>query len=94
MGLQHCGWSKSFQAGTACDVLDALRQVTGEREQLDRAERELIGMARRHGVTWSKIGRALGVGTAQAAQQRRKRLGRAARSSRGLETGTASGVGE
>jgi len=79
---------------SARDVLDALHQVTGERERLDRAERELIDMARRHGVTWSRIGRALGVGTAQAAQQRRKRLGRVARSSPGLDAGTASDAGE
>lgn len=71
------------EPASACDVLDALHQVIGERERLNRTERELIDMARRHGVTWSMIGRALGVGTAQAAQQRRKRLGRAARSSPG-----------
>ena len=82
------------EPASTCDVLDALHQVIGERERLDRAERELIDMARRHGVTWSKIGRALGVGTAQAAQQRRKRLGRAARSSPGLDAGTASDTGE
>jgi DNA-binding CsgD family transcriptional regulator len=80
------------EPASACDVLAALHQVIGERERLDRTERELIDMARRHGVTWSKIGGALGVGTAQAAQQRRKRLGRAPRSSPWLGAGTASGV--
>jgi DNA-binding CsgD family transcriptional regulator len=59
----------------AQDVLDALYQVKVERDRLDRAERALIDMARRRGFTWLKISRALGVGTAQAAQQRRKRLG-------------------
>lgn len=57
------------------DLLDALRQVMDQRDRLDRAERALIDMARRRGITWSRIGRALGAGTAQAAQQRRKRLG-------------------
>lgn len=56
------------------DVLGALRQLPGERGQLDHAERALIDIARRHGVTWAEIGRALGLGSAQAAQQRRKRL--------------------
>lgn len=83
------------EPASACDVLHALHQVIDERERLDCTERELIDMARRHGVTWSRIGRALGVGTAQAAQQRRKRLGRAARFSpeRGTK-GTASDVSE
>lgn len=60
---------------SAQDVLDALYQVKAERGRLDSAERALIDMARRRGTTWLKISRALGVGTAQAAQQRRKRLG-------------------
>jgi hypothetical protein len=60
---------------SAQDVLDALGQVKAGHEQLDRAERALVDMARRRGITWLKISRALGVGTAQAAQQRRKRLG-------------------
>jgi len=64
------------QAGPASarDVLGALCQVTKERARLDRAERALIDTARHHGVTWAKIGRALGMRSAQAAQQRRKRL--------------------
>jgi hypothetical protein len=60
---------------SAQDVLDALYQLKVERDRLDHAERALIDMARRHGITWLKISHALDVGTAQAAQQRRKRLG-------------------
>lgn len=60
---------------SAQDVLDALSQVKAARDQLDHAERTLIDMARSRGVTWLNIGQALGVATAQAAQQRRKRLG-------------------
>lgn len=57
------------------EVLDALHKVRGQRDRLDDAERALIDMARRHGVTWPRIARALGAGSAQAAQQRRKLLG-------------------
>jgi DNA-binding CsgD family transcriptional regulator len=60
---------------SAQDVLDALYQVKAGRDRLDHTERALIDIARRRGVTWLNISRALGVGTAQAAQQRRKRLG-------------------
>ena len=59
---------------SAHDALGVLRQLHGERGQLDRAERALIDIARRHGVTWTEIGQALGLRSAQAAQQRRKRL--------------------
>ena len=64
---------------SAQDVLDALYQLKIERDRLDHAERALIDMARRRGITWLKISHALDVGTAQAAQQRRKRLGDPAR---------------
>lgn len=55
-------------------VLAALCQVAAERDRLDRVERTLIDTARDRRVTWSQIGRALGLRSAQAAQQRRKRL--------------------
>ena len=60
---------------SAQDVLDALYQIKAGRDRLDQAERALIDMVRHRGVTWLEISRALGAGTAQAAQQRRKRLG-------------------
>jgi hypothetical protein len=60
---------------SAQDVLDALYQIKAGHDRLDHAERALIDMARGRGVTWLTISQALGVGTAQAAQQRRKRLG-------------------
>jgi DNA-binding CsgD family transcriptional regulator len=59
------------------EVLGALSQVAGERDRLDCNERALIDLARHRGITWRTIGHALGLGSAQAAQQRRKRLGKA-----------------
>jgi hypothetical protein len=56
------------------DILDALFQIRAHRSDLDDVERRLIEMARRRGITWQHISIALDVGTAQAAQQRHKRL--------------------
>src|SRR5579875_2274987 len=69
------------QQGLTQDVLNVLHQMRSARDRLDDTERTLIDLARHHGVTWPRIARALGVGTAQAAQQRRRRLG----GSRGAE---------
>jgi hypothetical protein len=55
-------------------VLAALAQLGGLRRAIDYAERDLIDTARRRGVGWGEIARALGLRSRQAAEQRRLRL--------------------
>jgi hypothetical protein len=58
--------------------LSDLRAVPAARARLDAEELELIDRARREGATWGEIADALGLGSRQAAEQRRLRLVRAA----------------
>ncbi|MBX6751280.1 MAG: hypothetical protein IRY85_16720 [Micromonosporaceae bacterium] len=58
----------------ASEVLAALASLPAVRRDLDRVERELIGVARDLGVAWPVIAQALGLGTRQAAEQRWLRL--------------------
>jgi hypothetical protein len=58
--------------------LDDLRGIRARRAELDAEELELIDRARRSGATWPEIAAALGLGSRQAAEQRRLRLARAA----------------
>ena len=51
-----------------------LRAIAGERARLDDRELELIDRARRQGATWADVAAALGLGSRQAAEQRRQRL--------------------
>ncbi|GAB2590590.1 hypothetical protein Aab01nite_40190 [Paractinoplanes abujensis] len=54
--------------------LEKLRAVPAARARLDAEELELIDRARRDGATWGEIAAALGLGSRQAAEQRRLRL--------------------
>jgi len=54
--------------------LTALRTIPAERARLDARELALIDQARREGATWVDIAAALGLGSRQAAEQRRLRL--------------------
>ncbi|MBU2665629.1 hypothetical protein KOI35_19140 [Actinoplanes bogorensis] len=54
--------------------LQDLRAVPAARARLDAHELELIDRARRDGATWGEIADALGLGSRQAAEQRRLRL--------------------
>ncbi|GIE76023.1 hypothetical protein Aph02nite_19730 [Actinoplanes philippinensis] len=58
--------------------LDEMREIRARRARLDAEELELIDRARRSGVTWPAIAAALGLGSRQAAEQRRRNLARAA----------------
>ncbi|MEU4624382.1 hypothetical protein AB0G04_30950 [Actinoplanes sp. NPDC023801] len=58
--------------------LEGLRGIRARRAALDAEELELIDRARRSGGTWPEIAAALGLGSRQAAEQRRLRLARAA----------------
>ena len=60
-------------------VLAALRSIRGQRYSLDRREYAMIQSAMALGVTWERIGEALGLGSADAARERyadlEKRIG-------------------
>lgn len=63
---------------TASDVQDALALAVRARSDLDYQEERLIDLARsqtddRRRLTWAEIAKALGMGSAQAAQQRYRR---------------------
>ncbi|GAB3839878.1 hypothetical protein GCM10029963_07610 [Micromonospora andamanensis] len=63
------------------DPLDQLAGIPASRDQLDDTELDLIDRARQAGATWTQVGEALGLGSRQAAEQRRQRLA-AARTAR------------
>jgi len=52
------------------DLLAALTLLPAARAEVDQTEAALLLTARAHGLPWSRISRALGLGSAQAAQQR------------------------
>ncbi|MFY1616013.1 hypothetical protein [Micromonospora sp. WMMD736] len=62
--------------------LAGLAEVRAARVHLDEREAELIDRARHDGATWAQIAAALGLGTRQAAEQRRQRLAAARRARR------------
>ncbi|WP_431875019.1 hypothetical protein [Micromonospora marina] len=55
-------------------TLARLSDITAARVRLDERELDLIDRARHDGATWAEIARALGLGSRQAAEQRRHRL--------------------
>ncbi|MEU1644277.1 hypothetical protein [Micromonospora zamorensis] len=54
--------------------LARLAEVRATRARLDERELDLIDRARHDGATWAQIATALGLGSRQAAEQRRQRL--------------------
>ncbi|MBM0231150.1 hypothetical protein JNW91_04205 [Micromonospora sp. STR1_7] len=62
--------------------LARLAEVRATRAGLDEQELDLIDRARHDGATWAQIATALGLGSRQAAEQRRHRLVAARRSRR------------
>ncbi|MFR9777525.1 hypothetical protein ACL02O_15905 [Micromonospora sp. MS34] len=59
-----------------------LAEIAADRARLDERELELIDRARHGGATWAQIAAALGLGSRQAAEQRRQRLAAVRRSRR------------
>ncbi|MFF0655674.1 MULTISPECIES: hypothetical protein [Micromonospora] len=55
-------------------TLARLSEIAAARVRLDERELDLIDRARHDGATWAEIARALGLGSRQAAEQRRQRL--------------------
>jgi len=62
--------------------LTLLADIAADRIRLDERELALIDRARHAGATWAQIAAALGLGSRQAAEQRRQRLATARRSRR------------
>lgn len=71
-------------AGTgADDLLAALALLPAARAEVDQTEAALLFTARAHGLSWSQISQAMGLGSPQAAQQRLGRItGRAGHAER------------
>ena len=59
-----------------------LAEVGAARARLDERELELIDRARHGGATWAQVAAALGLGSRQAAEQRRPTAGGRRRSRR------------
>jgi hypothetical protein len=55
-------------------VLAALTLLPAARAEVDQVEAALLLTARAHGLSWPRISRALGLASAQAAQQRFDRV--------------------
>jgi hypothetical protein len=56
------------------DMLAALTLLPAARAEVDQAEAALLFAARAQGLSWPRISRGLGLGSAQAAQQRFERV--------------------
>jgi hypothetical protein len=56
------------------DLLAALALLPAARAAVDQAEAALLFTARAHGLSWSRISQAMGLGSPQAAQQRFGRI--------------------
>jgi hypothetical protein len=56
------------------ELLAALALLPAARAGVDQAEAALLFTARGHGLSWPQISRAMGLGSAQAAQQRFERV--------------------
>ena len=52
------------------ELLAALTLLPAARAEVDQAEAGLLFTARARGLSWARISRAMGLGSAQAAQQR------------------------
>jgi hypothetical protein len=52
----------------------ALTLLPAARAEMDQVESALLFAARAHGLSWPRISRAMGLGSAQAAQQRYERV--------------------
>lgn len=77
--VRHHLWRTGRTAAEQDDVeatTAALRLLPAARAELDQLETALLFTARAEGLTWAQVAAALGLGSAQAAQQRFDRLGR------------------
>lgn len=73
--VRFAAWSARDPAATDPQVVDAgLRLLASARAELDQTEAALLFAARAGGSTWAQVAGSLGLGSAQAAQQRLDRL--------------------
>ncbi|NAZ84547.1 hypothetical protein [Kineococcus indalonis] len=73
--VRFAAWTARDAAGADPVVLDAaLRLLAPARAELDQLESALLFAARGAGMTWQQIAEPLGLGSAQAAQQRLHRV--------------------
>lgn len=56
------------------ELAAALTLLPAARAEVDQVEAALLFTAHAHGLSWSRIGRAMGLGSAQAAKQRFDRV--------------------
>jgi hypothetical protein len=83
-GAGGAGAARGCGGSGADDVLAALTLLPAARAEVDQAEAALLFTARAHGLSWSQISQAMGLGSPQAAQQRFGRVtGRAGPRERG-----------
>lgn len=73
--VRFAAWAASGVEHADPAVLDAgLRLLAPARAELDQVESGLLFAARAAGMTWQQIAESLGLGSAQAAQQRLNRV--------------------
>ncbi|MFC0452903.1 hypothetical protein ACFSUH_15305 [Rhodococcus jostii] len=73
--VRFAAWICRDAQGTDPSVVSAgLRLLSSARVELDQIEAGLLFAARGSGMTWPHIAEALGLGSAQAAQQRLNRV--------------------
>ena len=64
------GGARGHGGSGADDLLAALTLLPAARAEVDQTEAALLFTARAHGLSWSQISQAMGLGSPQAAQQR------------------------
>lgn len=72
--VRFAAWLARDAAGDPELLAAGLRLLTAARAELDQTESALLFAARAAGLTWGEVAAALGLGSAQAAQQRLGRL--------------------
>lgn len=75
--VRYVLWRSGESTGERIDtpaLIAGLRLLASARGELDQLEVGLLFEARARGLTWPRIAEALGLGSAQAAQQRSERL--------------------
>jgi len=75
--IRHTLWRANTRHGeldVPADLRAALTLLAAARSELDQLEAGLLFAARAEGLTWVQIAEALGLRTAQAAQQRHDRV--------------------
>jgi hypothetical protein len=64
------GAARGHGGSGADDLVAALTLLPAARAEVDQTEAALLFTARAHGLSWSQISQAMGLGSPQAAQQR------------------------